>query len=251
MFTILKYLFIAYLVYKFFAYFLSSDQRQDTFAGTDDQTRVLFEDAMLRVLAAAMKADGRITKSELDVVKQVLVAQFGEDRAKELLLKLRDILKTDFNVAVAARNIGRMVNYAYRLQIADILCAIAEADGIITQSEVQTILNMCYLMGLSRYDIQRVTYRLHVNGGERGNSYGGYGQSGTQTSANDVAKAYNALGLKSDCTNEELKTAYRNLVKKYHPDRYATQSQEAQAQAAEKFKEVQDAYEKIKAARGL
>lgn len=208
---------------------------------------------MLKVLAAAMKADGRVTRSELNVVKQVLVSQFGEDKARADLLKLRDLLKTDFDIALAAKHIGMIVSYSERLYIADILCLIAEADGIITESEKQTIVNMAYYMGLSSIDVQRIANRLRVNGGERGNFYGGssYGGAQWQEGGNSVSAAYKTLGISPEATNEELKTAYRNLVKKYHPDRYATQSQEAQAQAAEMFKQVQDAYEKIKAARGL
>ncbi len=212
-----------------------------------------FEDALLRVLAGAMKADGRVTKPELNVVKRVLVAQFGEEGAQSALLRLRDILKTDFDIRLAAMHIGSMVSYTDRLRIADILCQIAEADGIITDSEVTTIVNMSYYMGLSTADTQRIASRLHVNGNSRGYGYGQqgsyYGTSGT--SAQSLSAAYATLGIKENATNEEVKNAYRSLVKKYHPDRYATQSQEEQDKAAEKFKEVQDAYEKIKAARGV
>lgn len=254
--AILKWGLIFYGLQLLFRSFFS--QRTDDSGGYSDQgysqsgQNPAFEDALLKVMGAAMQADGRIQRSELNVVKQVLVAQFGDDRAKELLLRLRDILKTDIDMSVAAKQIGFMVSYADRIYIADILCQIAEADGIITESEKQTVVNMAYFMGLSQRDVQRIAERLRVNGGERGNFHGG-GNYGGQSAggATDVSSAYETLGLSADATNEDLKTAYRNLVKKYHPDRYATQSAEAQAQAAEKFKEVQDAYDKIKASRGL
>lgn len=251
LFSILKFLLLFYIIRWVFS-LLSSPRSTEGQRETQSQAgaRRIFEDSMLKVLAAAMKADGRVTRSELSVVKQVLVSQFGEERAKEDLLKLRDLLKTDFDTVHAAKQIGMIVGYSDRLYIAEILCLIAEADGIITESEKQTIVNMAYFMGLSSIDVQRIANRLRVNGGERGNFYGN-GSYQTRGGVNEVAAAYKALGISAEATNEELKTAYRNLVKKYHPDRYATQSQEAQAQAAEKFKQVQDAYEKIKAARGL
>jgi len=51
-------------------------------------------------------------------------------------------------------------------------------------------------------------------------------------------KHYRILGLDSLATMEEIKTAYRALAMKYHPDRNPNN------QAAEdKFKEIQKAYE--------
>lgn len=50
---------------------------------------------------------------------------------------------------------------------------------------------------------------------------------------------YEVLGVKKDATKEELKKAYRKLVKKYHPD------VNKEDDAEEKFKEVQEAYETL------
>ncbi|MBQ7761020.1 MAG: J domain-containing protein [Clostridia bacterium] len=55
---------------------------------------------------------------------------------------------------------------------------------------------------------------------------------------------YRILGLSPDCTNEELKNAYRNLAKKYHPDNYASDPELANM-AAEKMKEINSAYDEI------
>lgn len=248
---------IAFLIIRFIIKLFSGNSEDNNEESgrqysSRNNSQDFFTESMLKVLAAAMKADGRITRSELDVVKSVLIRQFGEDGARPALLRLRDILKTDIDIRMAAMSIGSMVSYTDRLRLAEILCQIAEADGIITDSEVQTIVNISYYMGLSSIDTQRIAARLHVNGNERGgqNRYGRYG-NGAQGSASDLSKAYSTLGIKADATNAEVKDAYRNMVKKYHPDRYATQGAEAQAKAEQKFKEVQAAYEKIKAARGL
>lgn len=231
--SILKFIVLFYVVRWLFSLLFSSQSAMGQQASQGQAgARRVFEDSMLKVLAAAMRADGRVTRSELSVVKQVLVSQFGEERAKADLIKLRDLLKTDFDILGAAKQIGMIVGYSDRLYIAEILCLIAEADGIITESEKQTIVNMAYYMGLSAIDVQRIANRLRVNGGERGNYYGSGGSQRRGDGINEVSVAYKTLGISPEATNEELKTAYRNLVKKYHPDRYATQSQEAQTQAA-------------------
>ncbi|WP_442914809.1 molecular chaperone DnaJ [Marinitoga sp. 1197] len=50
---------------------------------------------------------------------------------------------------------------------------------------------------------------------------------------------YEILGISKNATPEEIKKAYRQLVKKWHPDRH----QENKDIAEEKFKEIQEAYE--------
>ena len=56
----------------------------------------------------------------------------------------------------------------------------------------------------------------------------------------DKKNYYDILGVDKKATPEEIKSAYRKLAMKYHPDR--NQGDEA---AAEKFKEVNEAHETL------
>ncbi|KAH1204481.1 DnaJ subfamily B member 6 [Glycine max] len=54
---------------------------------------------------------------------------------------------------------------------------------------------------------------------------------------------YSILGLKKECTELELKNAYRKLAKKWHPDRCsATGNSELVEEAKKKFQEIREAY---------
>ncbi|MBQ1413147.1 MAG: J domain-containing protein [Clostridia bacterium] len=59
---------------------------------------------------------------------------------------------------------------------------------------------------------------------------------------------YAVLGVSPSATDEEIKTAFRALAKKYHPDNYASAPDVAEL-AAEKMTEINQAYDEIINAR--
>jgi len=59
---------------------------------------------------------------------------------------------------------------------------------------------------------------------------------------------YKVLGVSKNATDEEIKKAYRELARKYHPDNYQ-QNPDLAELASEKMKEVNEAYERIQAER--
>ena len=50
------------------------------------------------------------------------------------------------------------------------------------------------------------------------------------------------LGVSPEATREEIRTAYLNLAKQYHPDRVSHLGEEFQDLAEKRFKEIQQAY---------
>ncbi len=58
---------------------------------------------------------------------------------------------------------------------------------------------------------------------------------------------YTVLGISENATDEQVKSAYRELAKKYHPDNY--QDSPLRDLATEKMKEINEAYDEIQRLR--
>ena len=60
---------------------------------------------------------------------------------------------------------------------------------------------------------------------------------------------YRVLGLTSDASDAEIDQAYRRLISQYHPDRVAGAAPELRRQAEDKARQINAAYDRIKARR--
>ena len=54
---------------------------------------------------------------------------------------------------------------------------------------------------------------------------------------------YEVLGISKEANYTEIKKAYREMAKKYHPDKYINENEKLKKEAEEKFKECSYAYE--------
>jgi hypothetical protein len=64
-----------------------------------------------------------------------------------------------------------------------------------------------------------------------------------------LEKCYELLGLKPGATREELKAAYRDLARVWHPDRF-THDPGLQTRAQERLKQINEAYNSLISGRG-
>ncbi len=185
--------------------------------------------SLLVLIAAVMKADGKVLKSELDYVKKFLNKQFGSKRTQEHLLTLRELLKKDIPLQEVCLQIKTYTMHPARLQLLHLLFGVAAVDGEVAQSELQVISQIAAYLGISQVDYNSIKAMF----------------------LQDVDGDYKILEITKNASNEEVKKAYRKMAIKYHPDKVSHMGVEFQKSAKEKFQKVQQAYEKIKKSRGI
>jgi len=185
--------------------------------------------SLLVLMAAVMKADGKILRSELNYVKQYLNNLLGAEKARESLNVLRDLIKKDIPLNDVCHQIRVNVQYDSRVQLLHLLFGVARADGQLSQVEINTIERISRLLGIARPDYQAVLNMFYDN----------------------LESAYKILEISPSASDEEVKKAYRKMAVRFHPDKVSHLGSEFQKSANEKFAKVNEAYEKIRKERGL
>ncbi|MFZ4726575.1 MAG: TerB family tellurite resistance protein [Paludibacter sp.] len=199
--------------------------------GSTRTTEGDFKMSLLVLMACIMKADGRIDKAELAVVKKFLVANFGEQGALEAMPILKNLLEQQINETEVAAQIGQNLNYSSKLELLHLLFNIAYADGEVVNSELATIQRIATIFRIDRLDFESIKapYMKQV----------------------DRDWAYKSLEIEPSATTDEIKKAYRRMAMKYHPDKVNDLGEEVKKSATEKFRSINEAYESLKKQRGF
>lgn len=184
---------------------------------------------VLVLFAAVMKADGRIMRSELDYVRNVLLQSFGPARTQQLLLELRDLLREPLPLQEACMQVRFSFSQPQRESLMHALFDLALSDGYIDPAERLILGRIATGIGVEDRDYSRM-YNAHK--------------------AQDV-DYYKELGVSREATNEEVRKAFKKLALQWHPDRYSTQGEEMQKQAKERFQRISEAYDAICKQRGM
>jgi DnaJ like chaperone protein len=185
--------------------------------------------SLLVLVAAVMKADGKVLKSELDYTKQFFVRSFGTAAAAEAIKILRDLLNQNIPVTEVCQQIRKNMDHPSRLQLVHFLFGIADADGHIHETEHKLIRHIAEQMGISQKDYESIESMFVAN----------------------TDAAYKILEVEPTATDEELKKAYRRMAIKYHPDKVHYLGEDVQKVAHEKFQKVNESWEIIKKQRGI
>lgn len=184
---------------------------------------------LLSLAAIVIKADGKVDKRELQFVRNYFIANYGKDYAENIFARFNsEINKENQNLEDLTRLFVQGARYETRLQIIHFLYGIANADGHIAEQEIKKIAQIAKALQLRLVDVESIKAMF----------------------VKSADNAYKILEMSSTATDAEVKKAYRNMAKKYHPDKIQTEDAALKKGAQEKFQQVQAAYEMIQKERG-
>lgn len=192
--------------------------------------QITFTIGLIALSAKMAKADGRVTREEVDAFKQVFRVPPSEMANVGKVFDMARQHTAGFD-AYARQMADLMKNQPEVLNdVLEALMFIAKSDGHVHPNELNFIRAVAKIFRYSKADIESFVFR-HVGG--------------------DQDCPYTVLGVEPSIGDAELKKHYRNLVRENHPDHLIASGVPSDliAVATRRAAEINTAYDKIQRTR--
>jgi DnaJ like chaperone protein len=199
------------------------------------------------------KSDGRVTEAEIDAARGLM---------HELKLGAREI-----GIAIGRFRAGKSATYDAELGVERLREACGQRYDLLRafmELQLRAALAGNGMSPPARAILARVAERLGMSGLEfaymeaalraRQRTHGASPGGGRRAAAaGSLAECYAELEVDANITDQEVTKAYRRQMSRHHPDKLVANGlPESMAQMAkEKTQRIQEAYEGIRAARGM
>ena len=199
---------------------------------TSDHKR--FVELMVHIMMHIAKADGTISESEVQMMRQFFIQQLNFSGAKIEWLNdtIATAKKSPESIQILAKEFTNQFGYESQLMLLNMLYNVAYADGKLHEEETRQIDQLAVLLNISAFDHQRIKMAFEA-------------QFGDIASQANTDKYFATLGIPNHSSQEEIKKAYRDLTKKYHPDKVQHLGEEFKDQAEKRMQEINAAYDEI------
>ena len=203
------------------------------------------------MLAKMAKADGHVSKEEVEVAQQFLrMLRLSETEYQFCVSVFNRAVKDGHSISEYARQFRSNASNEARRLVYEFLWGVASADGSLDSREDQILRYVADDLGFdpSVYAYYR---RIHVSGSNRSSSYSG--SSSSTSPLSDLERAYAKLGCKSSDSDSVLRAAYRKQAMRYHPDRLRAEGmpEGLLEKANQSMAEINAAWDIIKKSRGI
>jgi len=202
---------------------------------------------IVALMAKVAKADGRVSELEAQLISLTLTdlanvfdrPNEAREALKAIYNKEKEFFENTLIVAQNYRSITRASNVAC-IKLMEFLLNLCFIDGEFSKNERMITEDIAKALGIKERDYANLVARFREF----------YARKASQEMGE--AKAYEVLGLSQNATFQEIKSKYRTLVRKHHPDVLMGKgaSQDIIDQATEKLQQINEAYELLKARKG-
>lgn len=246
-------------------------------SGNKSKNKSEFNYYILVLLAEMMKADGRNLTCELDCVKATIRKLYKtEEEQKAALKQFQTILEGNYDINEIYRRINEKFDFSAKSDLLIKLLEVAYSDDIFSNIEDFIFTQIRHNLNISRAEYKNIFLYFKAllkekkkNHNKQSNSSKSKKSSSKSNNnkktkdednnhnesriSNDsyINNAYDILGVSENTPDAEIKKAYRALAIMYHPDKVSALGDEAIRQATESMKQINQAWNIVKEARGM
>ncbi|MBW2487039.1 MAG: TerB family tellurite resistance protein [Deltaproteobacteria bacterium] len=199
-----------------------------------EQTQAAFFISLFSILGKLSKIDGVVTRDEIAVVQDFInglpIDETEKQFARQIFNQAKD---SPYRIDDFAAQLYQVVKDQPPLihSYFDLLFKIVAADGTFHSAEEAALKRVkeIFNIGDKQYEDIKALY------------------------FNDLDKHYKMLNCTPESTNEEIKSNYKKLVKDFHPDVIISKGlpEEFIDFASNRFREIQESYQKIRQERNF
>lgn len=217
-----------------------------------ESIQVTFFTATFSIMGRVAKADGVVSKEEIDIAQATMTQmQLNDDQKQAAQALFNEGKSASFNYREIAEQLRKECGRRRNLlqMFLEIQIATALADGELHTTEQEILLELAQLLGFNRRQFEQLLamaaaqQRFHHN----------ESQQSAASTASQVNEAYEVLGVSQTCSDQELKKAYRRLMSQHHPDKLVAKGlpEEMMKLATEKTQQIKEAYDLVKQNRNI
>lgn len=208
-----------------------------------------FVSALFQTMGHLAKVDGRVSEDEIRAARMIMHRLGLAPAAVRRAINWFDAGKQPgFQLlgTIRAARRGSARASAKRILFVRLLLEVVLAKDALSKTERSTIWTICSEFDIGRVELAQLEAMIRAQKGFKQSPAG-------SADAARVRAAYEALGVSPEASNAEIKTAYRRLMNRNHPDKIAGSNPDAAvlAEAERRTREVRSAYELLKARRSI
>ena len=199
-----------------------------------ERTQATYFISLFSILGKLSKIDGVVTKEEIAVVQNFInnlpIAESEKHFARQVFNEAKDSRYSIEDFAIQLYQAAG-TQPTLLLSFLDLLFKIAAADGKLHPAEETALNSVKDIFNISDTqfeNLKAVYFR-------------------------DFDNYYKILNCTPECSNQEIKSNYKKLVKDFHPDKIVSKGlpEEFIDFASNRFREIQESYDKIRQERGF